>query len=548
VLVRQVPTGAAAALRHELAALKLLEGQSDLPVVSRFQLLHGLGRPSAVSAILPGSTGKVWIGRGKGEEVIRSVGRALAVLASHPMHRFGDRAMDGLFLPSRPTWGGAWQARVAGLSGDVLAGGVDLGSLQQQLFRAIHQRLPHLDQVSAFGLVHGDLQPGNLLFRLAPEGLALSGVIDWEYALVGDPLVDWARSMLVPAETLRGVVAGFGADRAREVFGQPGAVERLELYWLTQLLERLALCAGPLAATAGLRARGLAHAQALIRTFFDEGGARPRLDVALASGEATVAGIPVADPLFAGRHALADAMVRGAVDGVEASWNWVGAVQALVLADQVSLARKAWTAEAVERSGRLVPESPRAAEPIASRAEWLAGVLHVVAVTQLEQRGAGTGLMTLSAGMALASGLQFEVGDGFLRQLEAASVALCAQDERWMGAGVQAPQVRLTHALISLAALDQLRRAVADCPGVAPLEAGLRTLMSEALDQLDTPSVTGDLLDFLEAGPPQHPGAGRLELAPALCAALLWLDEHGTLPVSATSLAAALGLRRGEAL
>ena len=544
VLLRQVPSGAGEGLRAELAALKLLGGQDELPVVGRYQLLQGLGRPTAVSAILPGSTGEVWIERGHGEPVIRTVGEVLGILADHPMHRFGDRVLDTDFLPTRSSWRSAWMARVARFSGKVIAGGIDLGPLQHALFMAIEQRLSALDEVSEFGLVHGDLQPGNLLFRLGPDGLALSGVIDWEFAMVGDPLADWARSMLVPADTLRGVIDGYGKERAATLFAGPGAVQRLELYWLTQLLERLAVCAGSLGSRPGLRGRALAHAQAMIRAFFDEGGARPRLDHALADGDVTVLGVPSADALNAGRHHLADAMVRGAVVGVKSAWLWSGAVQALVLAQRVPIARMDWIGAAAERSDQLLPLAPSSGEPIADRAAWLSATVERVVALQYEQGGAGTGLITLASGLALVEGLGHHVGDGFLRQLQASAEALATQDGRWMGGGMKSPQVRLAHALMGLAALAYLTKHVQECPGAADLEKGLRLLMNQALEQVDAPVASGDLLDLLEMGPPAMPGTDDPPLAPVLCAAMLQLDEGASLPIGAPTMALALGIVR----
>lgn len=60
------------------------------------------------------------------------------------------------------------------------------------LMRAHAALLPHLEAFSPTTLLHGDLWPGNLLVR---EG-RLVGILDWEDARLGDPLIDIAIARL----------------------------------------------------------------------------------------------------------------------------------------------------------------------------------------------------------------------------------------------------------------------------------------------------------------------------------------------------------------
>lgn len=48
-----------------------------------------------------------------------------------------------------------------------------------------------LDEIRTPSLLHGDLWTFNLLIRRDPEGAAISGVLDTEYAWWGDPSADW---------------------------------------------------------------------------------------------------------------------------------------------------------------------------------------------------------------------------------------------------------------------------------------------------------------------------------------------------------------------
>ena len=77
-----------------------------------------------------------------------------------------------------------------------------------------------LDTVTRVCLVHSDLNPKNLLFD--PETLALTGVLDWEFAHAGHPFSDlgnllrfdrapaFAEAVLAAYESRRGVAAGGG--------------------------------------------------------------------------------------------------------------------------------------------------------------------------------------------------------------------------------------------------------------------------------------------------------------------------------------------------
>ena len=73
---------------------------------------------------------------------------------------------------------------------DKVAGshGVDASVLQRAL-RLVIERVEALPTVSTAHLLHGDLNPHNVIVR---DG-AIGGIVDWSYARFGDPLFDFAR-------------------------------------------------------------------------------------------------------------------------------------------------------------------------------------------------------------------------------------------------------------------------------------------------------------------------------------------------------------------
>jgi aminoglycoside phosphotransferase (APT) family kinase protein len=98
---------------------------------------------------------------------------------------------------------------------------------------------------SAATLVHGDFRPGNVLFT-GERSPAVSGVLDWETAALGDPLTDLGYFLLRwrddgdPALPLDGIAARHGDDAVRQLrtpneqglapfTGEPGSPSRGEL-------------------------------------------------------------------------------------------------------------------------------------------------------------------------------------------------------------------------------------------------------------------------------------------------------------------------------
>jgi hygromycin-B 7''-O-kinase len=81
-------------------------------------------------------------------------------------------------------------------------------------------------------LCHNDLHAGNLLAEITDHGVRLSGVLDFEGALAGDPLMDLAKALFyLKAEDTNALLEGYG-DTGRARWSQ-----MLEFYHLYFVLE-----------------------------------------------------------------------------------------------------------------------------------------------------------------------------------------------------------------------------------------------------------------------------------------------------------------------
>jgi aminoglycoside phosphotransferase (APT) family kinase protein len=134
----------------------------------------------APSGQLPGRyAGDAGWRRGMGEEMVRAAAALAAI----------DPAAVGLEDLGKPD---DWHARQVGRWRSQLDGyrsmpDYDAGALPHvdEVGRWLSDHLPKDRRV---GLIHGDLQFANVLFSLhAPR---ISGVVDWELATLGDPLLD----------------------------------------------------------------------------------------------------------------------------------------------------------------------------------------------------------------------------------------------------------------------------------------------------------------------------------------------------------------------
>ncbi len=240
------PDDAAGLLTHERRLLRgevaLLRRAADVPGVPAPAVLHAdLTRTAVdvdvlVAEMMPGASWDSSRDAMPPDAVAaagRQVGAILAGLGSVVGPRFGypDEA-SGL---GGATWPEAFGAMVEALLVDARRWGVDVEPDRVRAALAASATRAALAEVTTPRLVHMDLWPGNVL--LDPGTGDVTGVVDFERGLFGDPLMDLVghdpfRVHGVPADAVAGYVTAGGTalPAATEL---PLTVERrLALYRL----------------------------------------------------------------------------------------------------------------------------------------------------------------------------------------------------------------------------------------------------------------------------------------------------------------------------
>lgn len=228
---------------HELAALTALRG-ADVPVVASYRVLpdDALPWPAVISDLIPGTQGFALIREQPqhASQICRATGELVARLEGLSRPGFATGVDGGRFVTRRATWRDAWTDLVWSWWTAARLAGTDLGPLGARVWDRLQQLLPSLDTADRWALIHADLHPSNLLFVPDGDGVPqLSGVVDWEGALVGDPLVEWALLVELPDPTLGHVLTGIGVDRVQALLDDPDALRRLEAYRLSRTIRRL---------------------------------------------------------------------------------------------------------------------------------------------------------------------------------------------------------------------------------------------------------------------------------------------------------------------
>jgi aminoglycoside phosphotransferase (APT) family kinase protein len=191
-VVRIYPPGSAGdrgdqAAEVDAALLRLVRGL--LPVADVLEVRRGLpesDQPALlVTSFLPGARGDLVLPEldAAGQERLgRAVGEVAAALSGMPMLRRGTFVDPELrideFDADLPAWVDAQRVALHHWSPSEFAGLVEVAQEAQAL----------LDTVERHCLVHSDLNPKNLL--VDPETLAITGVLDWEFAHAGHPATD----------------------------------------------------------------------------------------------------------------------------------------------------------------------------------------------------------------------------------------------------------------------------------------------------------------------------------------------------------------------
>ncbi|MEV4413283.1 aminoglycoside phosphotransferase family protein [Catellatospora sp. NPDC049609] len=164
--------------------------------------------------------------RGAGHDGVREqLGAALAAVHTVTGGRFGYTGPR----PSAANWADAFAAMVDGLLADAVAWHVALPVPADALRAVVARNAAALAAVERPALVHFDLWDGNVL----AAGGRLTGLVDGERHLYGDPLVDFVSPLLrrrVEDEPDHPFVRGYAAATGAPVVFDRSVRRRLALY------------------------------------------------------------------------------------------------------------------------------------------------------------------------------------------------------------------------------------------------------------------------------------------------------------------------------
>lgn len=177
-------------------------------------------------------------------EIYRQIGAALRVVHGVALESFGYLGADGVLQPFASNRAYMLSQFARKLGGFARLGGRP--ALARQLDAYLRRSTDLLDGCQQPVLCHYDYHSGNLLADRRGGKLQLTGIIDLENAIAGDPLMDLAKTIAYSVrddETKRaGLLAGYGP------IDRPGWQETLRLYqfygaielwaWWTQIGDR----------------------------------------------------------------------------------------------------------------------------------------------------------------------------------------------------------------------------------------------------------------------------------------------------------------------
>jgi aminoglycoside phosphotransferase (APT) family kinase protein len=158
------------------------------------------------------------------------IGRLLREFHRIPMEAFGYVGPTGIWTPHSTNRAYLTHQFERKLQQFMERGGT--AGLAQRIAGYVADRAQLFDACTRAVLCHNDLHAGNLLATITDATVRLTGVLDFEGALAGDPLMDVAKALYyLEADTSRALLEGYG-DMEREYWSQT-----LELYHLYFVLE-----------------------------------------------------------------------------------------------------------------------------------------------------------------------------------------------------------------------------------------------------------------------------------------------------------------------
>lgn len=208
----------------EVAALRLVKQQTSVPVPIVYaydDACQHLPSPSFFMSFVPGTPYhrlRSALTPATQGQIDHTTGQYLRQMNDLIGPVFGYGTPDGWRESS-------WKKAFGRMLDDVLMDGEEAGVLLPRpypvLRQQLHQLAPALDEVTAPHFVHWDLWDGNIF--VDPDTQAITGLIDFERALWGDPLME---------AQFRTWQAGSAVDQGygRSLFATPAAQQRRLLY------------------------------------------------------------------------------------------------------------------------------------------------------------------------------------------------------------------------------------------------------------------------------------------------------------------------------
>ncbi|MDN4070100.1 aminoglycoside phosphotransferase family protein [Paenibacillus vini] len=207
-------------MKTEVEVLRLLRGTGNIPVPEVYyyeveeggnecflmEYLHGTPYNKIKEQLLPEERGQI-------EEELGRLSRYINEIQSD---RFGYFALEE---QQGSDWLTVFSDMVSGLLADAKDKDIELPASEEQIKSAIALRKSSLEEVTVPRLVHWDLWDGNVFV----DSGRITGIIDCERALWGDPLMEYYF------RTLAGDHSAFLKGYGKEAFTNLEK-ERLELY------------------------------------------------------------------------------------------------------------------------------------------------------------------------------------------------------------------------------------------------------------------------------------------------------------------------------
>jgi aminoglycoside phosphotransferase (APT) family kinase protein len=201
-------------MRAEVQAMRLAGGVPGVPVPP-LRHVDFSRRSLPVDYLVMGvAEGTPWsrlratMSPAENDAIERDLGRITAAINGVEGPGFGYLAVGPRFR----AWYAAFAWMVATIYGDARRFAIEPVVPEDRLLASLERHRAAFDEVAVPALVHWDLWAGNVFVTTADDGPRVSGVIDFERALWGDPLMEFIPGRLRAIEAYE---AGYGRPLLR---------------------------------------------------------------------------------------------------------------------------------------------------------------------------------------------------------------------------------------------------------------------------------------------------------------------------------------------